>query len=126
MPQLKVTSDWSAMTPGYSATATVTDAEMATIASILLAHPTYGKVRWTTEEMQDTGQVDANGDPILGPATVHHERDATADEAFDAYITANLFDPLFESVNAAVEAAAIEAAVEAAKSNVKKIKPVRP
>ena len=123
MPELKVTSDWSAMTPGYSATASVTDAEMTVIGSILLSHPVYGKVRWTTEEMQDTGQVDENSDPILGPATVHHERDATADEAFDAYIKANLFDPLFNSVNNAVESQAIDVAIAQAKANLKKINP---
>lgn len=70
----------------------------ATFIDTLLAHPLHGQI--AVSIMADTGQTDADGEPIFGPAT--QNRQATFEEAFDRWADANVFAPMVAAAADAV------------------------
>ena len=63
--------------------------------SAVAAHPTHGKK--AVEIMADTGQVDENGQPILGPAT--QIQPTTFREGLQSWSESNVRDVILGAVN---------------------------
>jgi hypothetical protein len=74
---------------------TVDEAFAPDFVAAIAAHPLHGKVH--EQIMADTGQVDENGDPILGPAT--QVRDATFREGLQSWARHNVKDVILGAVN---------------------------
>jgi hypothetical protein len=61
----------------------------------IAAHPMHGQI--AEQIMADTGQVDENGDPILGPAT--QVRPSTFREGLKSWADANVRDVIIGATN---------------------------
>ena len=86
----------SALSEGPQVFAFVVDeAYTPDFVAAVAAHPEHGRVAETV--MQDTGQVDENGQAILGPATVI--RPASFREGLASWTNKNVRDVILNAVN---------------------------